>query len=359
MKKLYYAGIDYHKNYSTVCVMDADKAVVLEATVKPNSPERFSAVFSELDAPVRCVFECGLNWGYLFDLLESLPMVESIQLANAQRVRIIAEAQIKTDKLDARHLAWLLRADLIPAIHIPPPETRARREVIRQRMYWVKERTRLRNRVHRIIERQLLLKMPKASDLFGKQGMDALRKAVLPPHERLLLDQDLEALKQLDVMVKQLEKEMSTHAKEDEDVRLLSSLTGVGLVIGTMLALEIDGVERFSKPEKLVSYAGLAPSTHSSGGKTRNGRMLPGCNKWLKWAFIEAAWVAVGRSAYLGELYHKQKNRGKKANVAITIVARRMCQIAWHLLKERREFTEEKPTPGCSPCGRTVEPASV
>ena len=83
---------------------------MLEATVRPNSPERFEAVFSELDAPVRCVFECGLNWGYLFDLLESLPMVEEIQLANAQRVRIIAEAQIKTDKLvSCRMPAWRLR----------------------------------------------------------------------------------------------------------------------------------------------------------------------------------------------------------------------------------------------------------
>ena len=98
------------KHYSTVCVLDADESIVLEATVRPNSPERFEAVFSELDAPVRCVFECGLNWGYLFDLLESLPMVEEIQLANAQRVRIIAEAQIKTDKLvSCRMPAWHLR----------------------------------------------------------------------------------------------------------------------------------------------------------------------------------------------------------------------------------------------------------
>lgn len=353
MKKLYYAGIDYHKHYSTVCVMDADASVVLEATVKPNSPDSFAALFSRLDAPVKTVFECGLNWGWLFDVLESLPMVEEVALAHAYRVRIIAEAQIKTDRIDAQKLAWLLRSDLVPGIHIPSKEVRARREIIRQRMWWVKQRTRIRNRVHRIIERQLLLQMPKVSDPFGKKGMAALRKAELPRTDRLLLDQQLEALEQLDMQVKELEEEMKVHAKEDEDVRLLMSITGIGLTIGSMLALEIDGVERFATPERLCAYAGLAPSTYSSGGKTRQGRMMVGCNKWIKWAFIEAAWVAVGHSAYFGGLYRQQKARGKQANTAITIVARRMCRIVWQLLQERREFRESNPSSGCSHHGLT------
>lgn len=355
--KLYYAGIDYHKHYSAVCVVNADGSIVLETTIRPNSRDHFEATLTRLDAPVRVTYECGLNWGYLYDLLESLPIVESIQLANAYRVRIISEAQIKTDKIDAQKLAWLLRADLIPSIHIPSSSTRARREVIRQRMYWVRERTRIRNRVHRLIERQLLLEMPKASDLFGKKGMAALEKAVLPPHERLLLDQDLATLKQLGSMVKELETEMRTYVKRDKDAQLLMSITGVGLTIGTMLALEIDGIGRFATPQRLDAYAGLVPSTHSSGGHTRNGRMLVGCNKWLKWAFIEAAWVAVGHSAYFGGLYQREKVRGKKPNTAITIVARRMCRITWHLLQERRPFTEMKPSSGCSQHGLAKVPA--
>ncbi len=221
----------------------------------------------------------------------------------------------------------------------------------------IRGRTRIRNRVHRLIERQLLLEMPKVSDVFGKRGMEALSKAVLPPHERLLLDQDLEALKQLGKMVKELEGEMSTYATKDDDIQLLMSLPGVGLTIGTMLALEIDGIGRFATPERLDAYAGLVPSTHSSGGTTRHGRMLVGCNKWLKWAYIEAAWIAVGRSAYFGGLYHREKNRGKKANTAITIVARRLCRISWQLLQQRREFTEQKPSSDCSGHGLAKIPA--
>ena len=125
--KLYYAGIDFHKHYSTVCVMDADATVVLEATVKPNSRDGFEALLGQLDAPVKAVYESGLNWGWLFDVLESLEKVEDVVLANAHRVRIIAEAQIKTDNIDARKLAKLMRADLNPSIHIPSAEIRERR----------------------------------------------------------------------------------------------------------------------------------------------------------------------------------------------------------------------------------------
>jgi transposase len=354
MKKLYYAGIDYHKNYSTVCILDGERNIVTEATVRPNTSEGFATVFSRVDGPVRTTFECGLNWGRLFDILEALPMVEDVVLANALQTRIIAEAQVKTDKIDAQKLAWLLHADLIPSIHIPGPDTRARREVVRQRMYWVKARTKVRNRVHRILERQPTLQMPEVSDLFGKKGIVAMKKAQFPDPDCFLLEQDLRMLRELDTQVKKNEERMKQEVTHDEDLRILMSLPGVGLTIGSVLRNEIDGVDRFLNPKRLCAYAGLVPTTHSSGGKTRNGRMMIGCNKWLKWAFIEAAWVAVGCDAYFGGLYREQKARGKKPNTAITIVARRMCRISWQLLKERREFLNVKPTSsGCSHHGLT------
>jgi len=70
--------------------------------------------------------------------------------------------------------------------------------------------------------------------------------------------------------------------------------------------------------------------------------MVPQCNRWLKWAYVEAAWVAVGCSSYFGGLYRQQRARGKQANTAITIVARRMCHIAYQLLTEDRVY-EERP----------------
>lgn len=101
---------------------------------------------------------------------------------------------------------------------------------------------------------------------------------------------------------------------------------------------EIDGIARFRSKNRFIAYAGLAPTTSASGGKSYQGRMMKACNKWLKWAFIEAAWVAVGCNGYFGSFYRHHKGRGKKSNTAITIVDHRMARIVYELLAEGRSF---------------------
>lgn len=224
---MYYAGIDYHKSYSTVCILDQEGEIVRERTIRPNLPEHFSRLFNELDASLCAVFECGLNYGYLYDLLEELPCVDSVVMANAYRTRIIAEAQIKTDKIDARKLAWLLRADLIPEVHVASPTTRARREVVRARAHWVKTRTQLRNRIHRITERNARhLQLPEVKDLFGKAGKIALGKARLPAPDDMLLKQHLDALKEVDAKVSACEKQMRADKQTNSDIALLEEIKG-------------------------------------------------------------------------------------------------------------------------------------
>ena len=141
-------------------------------------------------------------------------------------------------------------------------------------------------------------------------------------------------------------------------------MPGIGPTLAAVIGCEVDAIERFSSAEKLCAYAGVVPTTHASGGKTRHGRLLPFCNKWLRWALIEASWVAIGCSPYFGALYKQHRGRGKKANTAITIVARRMCRIIWQLLHEKRDFEKRSlsPTfnfPGCSALALTVKSASA
>lgn len=337
---MHYAGIDYHKRYSFVSIQDDAGKIVLERQVEHNNPFLFEEVFRAVPGPAAVVYEAGLNWTWLYEVLEQIENVDSITLADAYKVRLIAEAQIKTDKIDARKLALLLRLGVVPSCHIPNRQTRDRKEVLRQRAYWVRQRTGLRNRVHRLIGRQHDLAMPQVSDIFGKKGKEALNKAVLPEPDSMLLKQDLVVLNQLDAVIKADEENIKAQGKPDRAVEILSSIPGVGLIIASVMATETDGIERFLSPERYTGYAGLSPTTHSSGGHTYNGRMMWRCNKWLKWAFIEAAWVAVGCSAYFGGMYRHHRQRGKKANTAITIVARRMCRIAYQLLKEQREYEE-------------------
>jgi transposase len=128
-----------------------------------------------------------MNWHWLYEVLEEEMEEGNIVLANPFKTRIIAEAQVKTDKIDAFILAQLLRVNLISSVHIPGKATRQRKAVLRQRSFFVRQRTMLRNRIHRLLGAQHGLMMPQCNDLFGKKGMGILEKLELPAPDGLLL----------------------------------------------------------------------------------------------------------------------------------------------------------------------------
>jgi transposase len=354
-----YVGIDYHKRYSVVCIIDAAGGLVAEERIEHAFPERFGQLLGA-HAPCQAAFESTMNWGWLHEILEVIPGVERLVRANPLHVRLIAAAQVKTDKVDARKLAQLLRANLLPASHIPDRATRLRKEVLRQRTFWVRERTKIRNRIHRLLSRQHGLAMPQVSDLFGKKGLSALGRLQVGAPDDLLLRRQMEMLGALAKHIHELDKKIALEGKTDEAVGHLATIPGIGPILGNVIATELDGIGRFGAGEQLCAYAGLIPTTSSSGDKTYHGRLVSGCNKWLRWALVEAAWVAVGCDAYFGGLYRHHRARGKKANTAIMITARRMCQIIFSVLREKRAYQARgwsQNVPGCSHQGRTEHAA--
>ena len=148
-KESSFIGIDYHKRYSVFCVLDARGGVLERGRIDHRCPEQFVALVRRWPG-CRVVFEACMNWHWLLEILEEAMPREDIVLANPFKTRIIAEAQIKTDKVDARILADLLRGNLIARVHICGKATREIKEVLRQRRFFVRQRTMLRNRIHRL-----------------------------------------------------------------------------------------------------------------------------------------------------------------------------------------------------------------
>jgi transposase len=132
-----FIGIDYHKRYSVYHVVDAAGNSLAKGRIEHHSPQDFAALVRRWPNP-RVVFEASMNWHWLFEVLEQSMPGHHITLANPFKTRIIAEAQVKTDKIDARILALLLRAGLISSVHIPCKVTRDRKEVLRQRCFFVR-----------------------------------------------------------------------------------------------------------------------------------------------------------------------------------------------------------------------------
>lgn len=344
-----YTGIDYHKRYSVLCTVDENGAIIREARIEPNDPVALAGYFREVGPDSKAVMEACWNWGWLYDYLCEIPELDEVILSHPGKTRLIAEAQIKTDKLDARILAQLLRGRLIACAHAPTPTMRARKHLLRQRMAFVRWRTMLRNRVHALLDRQRDLSRPAVQNIFGSGGKKWLRSIKLPAPDDALLRELMSCVDLLDTQVKELEERIGEDNQADPDVRALLSLPGVGPILGAVMATEIDGIGRFCSADKLCSYAGLAPSVRASGGKARYGALLTCCNKWLRWAFLEASWLAIARSGYFGSMYRRHRARGKKPTVAVTIIARRMCRIVWQLLREQRTFSETSPAKPFSP----------
>ena len=331
-----YVGIDHHKKFSQVCCMNEEGDVFWEGSLN-NSRDAFASLKSQWPtANVYAVLEAGRNWGPLYDILEEVEFHP--QLANPNKVRMIADSFIKTDKIDARALAFLRRNNIVPQVHVPSKEVRDQKNLLRQRQWLVREQTRIKNRIHNVLDRNHVL-APEVSDVFGQRGRHWMKALSLPAIDQNLLQSDLTFLTHVQSQIKQTEQWIAETLKDHPSIPLLMSLPGFGKLLSALAALEIDCIDRFMSPTKFVGYCGLALSTYSSAKRTVHGSLIPACNHHLRYAFIEATWTAVRTSPYFVAYYKRLRYRLRPQD-AILQASRRLCTIAYDCLKKKRSYEE-------------------
>ena len=332
----YYVGVDNHKKFSYMSVMDAKGVVVKEGRVVNTKEAVNQFLGKEYTKDTSAVLEAGRNWTVMYDWLEE--ELDEVKLAHPMKVKAIAEAKIKTDKIDAKTLAHLLRCDLIPEAYVCDKEARVAKNILRQRMFLVKLSTMVKNRIHLTIDRHPEVKgQIDPSDLFGKQGLEWLGVVTLPKEDRRILDEELELLIYLRGKIDASDHWVVQLGKDNADTKLLMTIPGIGKFFALLIATEIDDIGRFRDKNKFASYAGLIPSVHASADKRFYGRIIGHGNKYLRWAFIEAVWPAIRKDLSLRELYESLKTR-KGANKAKVAVARRLAIIAYRVLSQRRPY---------------------
>jgi len=330
-----YVGVDHHKKFSYLSVMNEKGTVVKEGRIN-NTKEALSRFLGSSQEPKSAVLEAGRNWTVMYDWLEE--ELDEVKLANPRKVKAIAEAKIKTDKIDATILAHLLRSDLIPEAYVPKAETRIIKNILRQRMFFVKLSSMTKNRIHNILDRHPKLRgQIDPSDLFGKQGLEWLLKVDLPKEDKRLLDEQLDLLSYLTDKIKSSNQVVEKLGLKDKRVKLLMTIPGIGKFFALLIASEIDNIQRFRNKDKLASYAGLIPSVHSSADKTFYGKIVNHGNRHLRWALIEAVWPAIRKDLHLRSVYQKIKQH-KNANIAKVAVARRLSIIVYRVLSENRTY---------------------
>jgi transposase len=333
---MYSIGVDFHKAYSHMTVLD-QQGHVLKAGRVPNTRDAIQAFVAPYRDGGQAVVEATRNWTVVYDLLED--ELEAVYLAHPLKVRAIAEARIKTDRIDSRILAHLLRCDLLPTAHVRPKEERLVQQVLRQRMFLVRVRTMVKNRIHVLIDRQPTVRETAAgfSDLFGATGLAWLRTVELASVERRLLDSELALLDAIQERITESDRTVHDLSKGDIRVRRVRTIPGMGRFFSVLVVHEIGDVRRFATPEKLCAYAGLVPSVHASGGKVFHGRLTKQGNKWLRWAMVEAVRPAVKTAPDLQDYYARLRYR-KGPNPAKVATARRLLTIVHRVLSQERPY---------------------
>jgi transposase len=327
-----YFGCDLHKKSTTFTVMDEGGTILSQEKIQ-NTREAIVQYVNGFSGEKTATIESTFNWFWFVDLLENL--TDEVILAHPEKTKTILQARAKTDKIDSRGLAHLTRVDLIPRVHIPPKEIRDVRELLRYRTGLVRTRTSLKNKSHSILHKNGILH--SFSDLFSERGKEWLGELPLRPCYQYILKTYIDLIQILDKRILEATQEFYTKPlKQDEEIRLLCELPGIGDLFAFHIKYEIITIDRFYGDKQFVSYAGLAPSTSQSDEKTKHGRLMPKSNHWLKWVLIEAAQHA-SRHYWFQPTYKRVLLRHGK-NIAKIAVARKLARVIYFMLSRKQPF---------------------
>ena len=285
------------------------------------------------------------NWYWIIDEIEQAGMEP--RLGHARKAKMMFGCINKTDKLDAKGLNILQRAGTLPTVWIPPAQVRDKRELPRTRMVFAKGRTRLKNRIHSVLDKYGLQDaFEDISDIFGNKGRQVLGCVLvqLPPHTCYTTELLLEQLDQTEQKIQAIEARMKKLFKETKRHMLLQTMPGIGFILAVVILQEVGDIGRFGSAERFASYCGVTPRVHASGGKIRYGRLRPDTNHYLKWAFSEAGnSVAVNRNRFpdrhVSQLYNRIRGRKGHAK-AVGAVARHLAEATYWVLTKAEVYRD-------------------
>jgi len=322
-------GLDVHKGSTYATILDQNGKIVNQARM---NNEKVLSYLSHFDIS-KVAMESSNQVASLYRQLASKGY--SVMVSHPKKTRYIAEAKIKSDRVDSKAIAELARLDALPLAYMPDEETAVLREKVRRRAFLVRERVKLRVKIKSILMYEGL-KWPSDYGLFTEKGVEWLHGLNLESVESYL-----RVLKPLDDEIKLVSKQLRGLAVNDEDVKLLMTIPGIGYYSALLVKSEIGDVSRFPFGERLCSYAGLVPSTHASGNTVRHGGITKEGSKWLRWLMVEAAQTHVRMyDTAITRAYHRiAERRGRR--VAVVAAARKLLMCCYSVLKNKRAYQDQ------------------
>jgi len=332
-----YCGIDLHSNNSVVVISD-ETDQMLYSKRHPNDLAQILAALAMHRAELSgVVVESTFNWYWLVDGLQEAGY--RVHLANTTAIKQYDGLKHRGDESDARHLAHLLRLGLLPQGHIMPKAARAVRDLARKRMQLVQQRTAQILSIESSLSRHTGGRI--SSNSIKRLQETDLTQMRLGEMQTLGLKANVAVMQALQTQIDSLEKVLAKHCRTQPGYRLLKTVDGIGVVLAAVILLETGEIERFADVGNYASYCRCVGSKHVSNGKKKGEGNTKNGNRYLAWAFVEAANFAVRYCEAARRFYQKKKAR-QNSTVAIKAVAHKLARACYHMLRNNEAFSVER-----------------
>jgi transposase len=328
-----YVGLDVHKRVVEACIIDHSGNVVHRERFALNRRTLELFATKILQPTDHVAFEATTNCWAVADALR--PHVAKLVVSNPLATKAIAQAKVKTDKVDAHVLAQLLRCDFLPAVWQPDEATRRLRELTGRRSALVGQRTMMRNRIHSVLAMRLIEVTRKK--LFDAEGLAWLKSVEIDEQGRMLIDSDLGQLEFLQKEIAAMDLELAKRGHANDAVKLLMTLPGADVATAEGLLAAWGDFTRFPDADHAASYLGLAPSTKQSAEHCYHGPITKRGNSHARWMLIEAAQHLDKHPGPLGHFFRRLMKK-KCRNVAVVAAARKLAMIAWLMLMRNEPY---------------------
>ena len=334
-----YCGVDLHSRRSQVCVIDREGEVLVNRRV-PNRIELILELLEPYGPGLPIAVESTFNWYWLVDALQDAG--HEVHLGHPLKIAMIVKAKVKTDPVDARKLARLLRLGELPEAYIYPRETRPIRDLIRQRGKLVTWRAREYSALRLRLYRHGFLEHDRSTAKSITE--EELESYFSDPRTRHLLQLERERIKLLSAQIGGLDAAIIDATKDEIGLQRLRRVPGMGLALAPVVFYESGDICRFASAKHYSSYARVVAGCAESDGTSKAPRGRKQGNAHLKSAFSQAAVHAARCDERVRRFRdrHLSHRRGKGAKpIANASVAHKLAVAVYQILRHGKEFKHE------------------
>ena len=331
-----YAGIDLHSSNNYIGIMDQDYKRLFGKRL-PNSLDKILMVLEPFKPNLKGVIvESTYNWYWLVDGLQEHG--HKVHLANPAAIKQYEGIKHTDDKWDSFWLTQMKHLNILPEGYIYPKEQRAVRDLLRRRLFFVRHRTANILSLQSTITRNLGTQM--SGNEIKKLDMDDACDLFDSPNLVFMAQNNISTIKHLGKIIKGIEKEVKPQVKLRKEFAMLTTTPGIGLILGLTIMLEVGDIGRFLKVGNYSSYCRCVGSKRLSNGKKKGENNKKNGNKYLSWAYVEAAQFAK-RYIPSAQRFYQQKMAKSNGALATKALSNKLSRATYFIMRDQVPFDED------------------